>query len=75
MNRTLLFFQNDNYCFDFIFENNFQVILGAGSVGCQSELVINSAGELITPHQVERLSLALNGFPHLEMYACQAATF
>ena len=44
-------------------------------MGCQSELVINSASELITHHQVERLSLALNAFPHLEMSACQPATF
>ena len=70
-----IIFHNDNYCFNLILKNNFQVILGAGSVGCQSELVINSASELITHHQVERLSLALNGFPHLEMSTCQPATF
>ena len=60
-------------------KNNFQVILGAGSVilgaGCQSELVKNSASELIIHHQGERLSLALNGFPHLEMNTRQPATF
>lgn len=66
--------------FCLIFRNNFQVILGAGPVGCQSELVTNRLHLEVPVNwehaaKVERLrpDLGLNGFPGLEMNTCRSS--